>query len=731
MRTPLLVVMLAAAALAQDKGSLPLPSSGNVTLPMDEYNKLVEMAAKPPKKPDAAPTPYSLKHASLKFQVAADCVSGTIQLEGEIFSKGATKVPLVSGLTITDAQQKGKDLPLEQEGGTHTAVLSGPAEFSVTLSAALALNIEPGRASFNLPVLSAGTVQLTLTIPGDHTNVYIRQGLITSRTSTGGQTTIEATLVPGPDKPALVWWATREAVAPPAPKEVRFLSDVKTLVSVSESQLAMAALTDITVMQGEPSQFEFEIPAGYEITGSTGATLESSEVQNGVLTLKVTAPGRSHQFLVSMEKTIGGSKADVTFLKAKGSQRETGEVLIEGEGTIELTAAEHGSLKRMDLREISPYLRSLAHASLETAFRYHRQPAETPGVALEWVRFPDSSVLAAVAQQAVVTTLVTSEGRSLTEVRLTLKNQAQPFLKVGLPAGTTILSADVAGEKVKPVEGSDGNRVPLLRPGFRPTDSYTVSFVFMHSGSPFAKKGGSELVLPKMDIPIGLLQWEVFLPARYKVQDFGGDVISARLLPAGVREAAEAEEGGYVAAVENSAAKFKDLALSAGQLGGYVVDPSGAVIAGANVTVVNPATGATMNARSDDSGRWMIANMPSGRVKITADAPGFNRTVREVNHEDGRPDEYNFALQVGSVSESVEVSAAAVRLESAQIGRDLKKNAAAPEQPASANVLNLQRRVAGVLPIPVDVPRAGNSFRFVRPLVLDEETKVTFSYRTK
>jgi hypothetical protein len=48
---------------------------------------------------------------------------------------------------------------------------------------------------------------------------------------------------------------------------------------------------------------------------------------------------------------------------------------------------------------------------------------------------------------------------------------------------------------------------------------------------------------------------------------------------------------------------------------------------------------------------------------------------------------------------------------------------------ASANVANLQRRVAGVLPIRVDVPKAGNSYRFVRALVVDEETRLTFSYR--
>ena len=71
------------------------------------------------------------------------------------------------------------------------------------------------------------------------------------------------------------------------------------------------------------------------------------------------------------------------------------------------------------------------------------------------------------------------------------------------------------------------------------------------------------------------------------------------------------------------------------------------------------------------------------------------------------------------------ISNASVPTESRQ---NEKQIAQQPTQ-ASANVANLQRRVAGVLPIPVEVPKAGNSYRFVRPLVVDEETKVTFAYR--
>jgi len=719
--------------LAQDKIAPLVPTPGNVTLPLEEYNRLLELANKSPRHVESAPLPYTIKRGDLKLRVTTETVMGTVQLQGETFNKGETKVALTSGMTILDARQEGRSLPLEQEAGTQTAILAGPAEFSVVLDAGLPLNIETGRASFTLPVPQAGSVRLTLEVPGDHTNVKLSPGLITNRMSANGSTTIEATLVPG--QPANIWWATREVVAPVVPREVRFLSNVKTLVSVSEADIRLAVLADINVIQGEPAQFEVEVPAGYEVTGTSGASVDSSDVQSGVLTLKVNAPAqRTHQFLISMERSIGVTKADVPFLSVKNSQRETGEVLVEGVGTMELTATEGGSLKRMDIKETNPYLRSLARSPLQAAFRYHRQPTENPSLALEWTRFPDSSVLAAIAERAVVTTLVTTEGRSLTEVKLTVKNQVQPFLKVELPAGASIVSAEVAGEKVKPVEGADGQRVPLLRPGFRPVDSYEVSFVFMHSGAPFAKKGGSEISLPKMDVPITVLQWELFLPEQYKVKDFGGDALAANLLPASYEGTAGAATVEFYAdgAAGGVADQIAPLQLLPGQLGGYIVDPSGAVLPNAQVTVTQLDTGAVRSARTDSSGRWIVSSLPSGRVKIVVGSQGFSTTVRNINYNGNYPTSYNFALQIGSIAQTVEVQAGTVDdKESRRIERDLKKDKAQVSNSASSNVLDLQRRVSGVLPVRVDVPRAGSSYSFVRPLVLDEETKITFTYKTK
>jgi hypothetical protein len=287
--------------------------------------------------------------------------------------------------------------------------------------------------------------------------------------------------------------------------------------------------------------------------------------------------------------------------------------------------------------------------------------------------------------------------------------------------------------------------VPLLRPGFRPTSSYTVSFVFIHSGAPFAKKGGADLSLPSMDIPISLLSWEIFLPEQYKVKDFGGDVIAANRVPEPLRENG-AMNGGRDWEAESSG--NRKVESFPGQMAGYVTDPSGAVVPNARITVTSTENGSSRTAVTDASGRWLMGGLGTGQYKATAESSGFRTSVFNLNYDASQPSMYNFPLNLGAVSETVEVTASAVQLntEMAEVSStrgSLPMNGrydmpliklppgASNANTASANVMKLQQRVVGVLPVPIDVPRAGTSFSFVRPLVLDEETKVTFSYKSR
>lgn len=729
------IMMAALAALAQVKPSAPALEPGTVTMPLDEYNKLLDLANKPVKTPEAPLLAHAIHKADMKLEASADAVRGAVQFDGEVFATGLTKVPLISELTVLDAQQKQRPVPLQLDGTMHMAPITGPGVFSITLQVAAPLKIEPGRASFHIHTPASGGVRLALTVPGDHTTVAIRPGLITAQSSSGRRTTVEAALPAGAS--VFISWATREAPVQAAPKETKFLSSVQTMVSVRDGEMGLTALGSITVLQGEPKEFEMTIPAGYEVTEAAGVTLESSEWTDGAVSLKVNDPKkRNHEFLISLEKATTAVKEELALPVFRGTQRETGEALVEGEGTIELAASETGGLKRMDLREAAGPLRSLARSPLQAAFRYHKQPGETPGLALEWKRYPDSGLVEAVVQRATITTMATSEGKSITEVRLSVRNQAQPFLRVALPAGAALVSAEVAGEKVKPLQGADGSRVPLLRSGFRPSGPYPVSFVFMHSGAPFAKKGGSEITLPRMDAPIGLLDWEVFLPDRYKVKDFGGDAIPLGLLPhveEDLRDWAELRPPAPRANVPSPAPPpvFSLGRLGPGQIGGVITDPTGAVVSGAQIEVVHEASGVSRRAVTNEAGQWMATLVPSGPVRIKATAPGFKPTVITAHHDTNRPTYYTTKLDIGDVAETITVSASVAGVAPPPPASDREQRMQAATRAASSNVFNLQQRVAGVLPIAVSVPRTGTSYRFVRPLVLDEETRVTFSYRTR
>src|SRR5215472_640872 len=127
--TLLLLLISSVFVLADEKANLPLPSAGNVTLPISEYNHLLDLVKTQPKKPELPPLPYTIQHADLKFRVEKEVVMGTVQLEGEVLSKGESKVPLSSGMTILDAHQQGRALPLLQEGAASVAILPGASPF--------------------------------------------------------------------------------------------------------------------------------------------------------------------------------------------------------------------------------------------------------------------------------------------------------------------------------------------------------------------------------------------------------------------------------------------------------------------------------------------------------------------------------------------------------------------------------------------------------------------------
>jgi hypothetical protein len=101
-----------------------------------------------------------------------------------------------------------------------------------------------------------------------------------------------------------------------------------------------------------------------------------------------------------------------------------------------------------------------------------------------------------------------------------------------------------------------------------------------------------------------------------------------------------------------------------GSIEGIVTDATGAAIAGANVRVKHPATGAEIMATTDYEGRYRVRRLAVGTYSVTAEKPGFNSTrVSGVNVATAGRTNNNIQLNVGTVSETVEIAASSSRLE--------------------------------------------------------------------
>ena len=106
-------------------------------------------------------------------------------------------------------------------------------------------------------------------------------------------------------------------------------------------------------------------------------------------------------------------------------------------------------------------------------------------------------------------------------------------------------------------------------------------------------------------------------------------------------------------------------------LSGTITDPSGGVVANAEVAILNTATGKTRTVNTNSEGIYSAPNLIPGNYNVTVSATGFSKAVQNgVTLTVGRSQMLNVMLQVGQTTQTVQVSAEAptVNLTNSEIG---------------------------------------------------------------
>jgi hypothetical protein len=137
-----------------------------------------------------------------------------------------------------------------------------------------------------------------------------------------------------------------------------------------------------------------------------------------------------------------------------------------------------------------------------------------------------------------------------------------------------------------------------------------------------------------------------------------------------------------------------------GTILGAVKDPSGAVVANAQVSITNANTGLIRNVTSDNAGNYLCPLLPPGIYAVSAEAPGFKRvTLTNIELQIDQKARVDVMLEVGAVSETVNVQSATplVSTDTSELGAVVNEKQILQLPLNGRDFVHLTRVIPGVL----------------------------------
>ena len=511
------IFLLLAAAITSCAGDIPDLTHATVTIPYTELRALWEAGQRRPeaaKEVDAAPVAFLVHRADVRLQLGENASVIDAEFEVETLDKKWQTIPLLGGDARLDKADAGERSVIWNDGYELLASATGNAPVTLHLAArgarqlTVPMKLKLGSASVKRLTISGIPAGLEARVNGQPA-VATKDGIaIFHLPGEAGETSIElsAPVIEEAPKPATPshWRTQSQVLARFAGGRLRFLSRVFAHTddgSGLEMTLAMPASVSAMVVTGEDLA-DTEQSRADDGRRLTRIRWKTRDVLDREVSIAYAAPQPplAEQWILLAPATpdAGDARHLYAIVPADGLD-------LKGDGLR--TAVESRRLPEWMREEIGGAAFITAEAASPLTLQTH------------WL--PSIATAEAIVSEATAQLRVVPDGATQTAVSYAIKHQAPLAWRLELPESVEILSCNVGGVAVQPIQRDNGViEFALAAPEKGLTNVALVYTAKVKALDPVS--GDIALELPRTPLFTERIDWSIGIPAQFEVTAFEG-----------------------------------------------------------------------------------------------------------------------------------------------------------------------------------------------------------------
>jgi hypothetical protein len=539
---------------AEDHGGrAPSDEGATVELPLREYAETARRLGELQRDQGQRVAPrVVLGSASYEGEVTRGALSMTVTLDVTLEGSGLKVVPLIGDdVALLSAKAGGEPIGVTRRPGYHVWITDRTGAVSIELSALVAPRGPRGSIEHAFRAARTPGTELRIRMPGERLEPRFDGAVRNEVRPIADGAEVIATLEPTTE----IRMVGFRDLGDGSDRRAKVYAEAVSLLSIDEAAVELFTVVRYNILYGATSAFEIELPEGLDVVSveGEGALRHAVEARGAAAVLRgeTESPIQGgYELSLRLRRKGPRDLFDLRLPRCLGVEREHGWLGVEVPGKLRLEEAARRDLAGIDARQLPGEVASSAVSPILKAYRYHKP---SPELRLSIERLPEQDLATAMLDRVEARSVLSPEGRLLTELRVTLRNLLRPSLALALPEATRVRSALLDGEPVKPTRDERGRLLlPLKRSrGEERLEPFALEIVLESERPPLGLAGAPKLDLPAMDLPAASLRWTLHLPASNWYGDVSAAVLGQALAgtaswhkPAHVRRAVRWDEQG-------------------------------------------------------------------------------------------------------------------------------------------------------------------------------------------